>query len=62
MSVAVPATPVPPASPPDKVKIPIGLIAGVIAMIAVLLLPIADGLPVAGTVCWRSWCLPSLSC
>ncbi|VVD74570.1 Citrate carrier [Pandoraea capi] len=35
-------------SPPQKKAIPIGLIAGVIVMIAVLLIPMPDDLPVAG--------------
>lgn len=35
-------------SPPQKKAIPIGLIAGVIVMIAVLLIPLPDDLPVAG--------------
>ncbi|CAM4148252.1 Anion transporter [Bordetella tumbae] len=50
--VAVPVKPAssaaPPASPPSKAKIPIGLIAGVIAMLAVLFMPMSDALPVAG--------------
>ncbi|MFJ2991083.1 DASS family sodium-coupled anion symporter [Pandoraea sp. NPDC087047] len=35
-------------SPPQKKAVPIGLIAGVIVMIAVLLIPMPDDLPVAG--------------
>ncbi|MDR3398655.1 MAG: DASS family sodium-coupled anion symporter [Pandoraea sp.] len=35
-------------SPPQKKAVPIGLIAGVIVMIAVLLMPMPDDLPVAG--------------
>lgn len=35
-------------TPPQKKAIPIGLIAGVIVMIAVLLIPMPDDLPVAG--------------
>ncbi|AKC70671.1 DASS family sodium-coupled anion symporter [Pandoraea oxalativorans] len=35
-------------SPPQKKAIPIGLMAGVIVMIAVLLIPMPDDLPVAG--------------
>lgn len=50
--VAVPVKPAspaaPPASPPSKAKIPIGLIAGVIAMLVVLFMPMSDALPVAG--------------
>ncbi|AKM32211.1 hypothetical protein AB870_21945 [Pandoraea faecigallinarum] len=35
-------------SPPQKKALPIGLIAGVVVMIAVLLIPMPDDLPVAG--------------
>ncbi|WP_233236202.1 DASS family sodium-coupled anion symporter [Bordetella sp. LUAb4] len=44
-SSALPATP---ASKPPKAKVPLGLVAGVIALIAVLLIPLPADLPVAG--------------
>lgn len=45
---AQPSAALPPASPSNKTKIPIGLIAGVVAMVAVLFLPLSDTLPIAG--------------
>jgi sodium-dependent dicarboxylate transporter 2/3/5 len=47
MSVATPAVS-PPAAPPPPVRMPIGLVAGVLVMLAVLALPLPADLPLAG--------------